>query len=208
VRGSSGGIRSWLVGPWQLVTLVVGLVVVILVVSTQLHREPASGPPPETAASVQASAATGSPVTPATPSAVPPSAPTPSSPSSASRTPSGPALAAAWLTGYLDRSSRDDGRWVEAIRDITDPDLLAQLQAGGPDAVGLFGLDSWRVTAVTPYNDPDQPVDTPSRQVLAYTAAVTDGRTTEQKPFLLYCYRSGDDRWTVSMVEQPYTSEN
>lgn len=203
---SLGSLRS--VGPWQLVALVLGVVVLILVVSSQLHRGAASSPPPDGAASVSGASTSASPVTPATHSAPPTRTPSPRPSASPARALSGPALATAWLTGYLNRSTRDDGRWVEVIRDITDPDLLNQLQSSGSDAVGLLGLQSWRVTAVTPYSDPDQPVDTPSRQVLAYNAAVTDGHTTEQKPFLLYCYRSGDGRWTVSMVEQPYTSEN
>jgi hypothetical protein len=203
---SLGSLRS--VGPWQLVALVVGLVAVILVVSTQLHGGATASPPPEGTAPIRAASATASPVTPAPSSAPPARGASSTPPARPARVLSGRALATAWLTGYLNRSSRDDARWVDAIRDITDPDLLSQLQSSGPDAVGLFGLNSWRVTAITPYSDSDQPVDTPSRQVLAYNAAVTDGRATEQKPFLLYCYRSDDERWTVSLVEQPYTSEN
>lgn len=196
------------VGPWQLVAIVLGVVVVILLVSTQWGGGEASSPPQKGAEQPAVPSGMPSPVTAQSQSELPAQTSVPSSSSTPARSLSGRELAAAWLTGYLNRSSRDDGRWADAIRDITDPDLLAQLQTSGADAVGLFRLSSWRVTAVTPYDGRDQPVDTPSRQVLAYTAAVTDGDTTEQKPFLLYCYRSADQRWLVSMIEQPYTSEN
>lgn len=118
-------------------------------------------------------------------------------------------LATAWLTGYLTRSSRDDPRWGAAIADITDPDLLATLESQGPDSVGLYRLTSWRVTAVDPYTAAiDLPVDTPTRQILAYTATVTDDRGhRETKPFLLYSHLGADRRWTVTMIDQPYTSE-
>ena len=119
----------------------------------------------------------------------------------------GRALATAWLSGYLTRSSRDDDRWESAIADLSTPELVDELREAGPDMVGLDQFSSWRVTRITAFQAVDQPVDTPSRTTLAYTAVVTDGRRSVAKPFLLYAYRQGDNRWLITLVEQPYSSE-
>ena len=119
----------------------------------------------------------------------------------------GRGLATAWLTGYLTRSSRSDDGWVAAVRDLTAPDLLQQLTSAGPEVVGLEKLDSWRVDLIVPIEVADAPVDTPSRQVLAYAAVVTDGQRRVDTPFQLYCYRGVDGRWLVGAVEQLYASE-
>lgn len=129
--------------------------------------------------------------------------PTPAAP----RPLSGRPLAEAWLTGYLTRSSRDDTRWVQAVTPLTTSELVADLQASGPDAVGLTRLTSWRVTKIQPYQAVDQPVDTPTRVTLAYAASVTDGRHTSEKPFLLTSYLQADGRWLITSVDQPYSSE-
>src|SRR4051794_23905569 len=63
----------------------------------------------------------------------------------------GRALAVAWLTGYLTRSSRDDGTWIAAIADLSTPNLVQQLKEAGPDNVGLYQLTAWRVATITPY---------------------------------------------------------
>ncbi len=116
-------------------------------------------------------------------------------------------LAKVWLTGFLTRSSRDDDRWVDAVRDLTTPELLQQLASAGPAYVGLEDLSSWRVVRVVPITVVDPPADTPSRAVLTYAAVVTDGKHRVEKPFQLYCYRHVDSRWLVGAVEQPYASE-
>ena len=90
---------------------------------------------------------------------------------------------------------------------MSTPELLADLRRAGPDLVGLDELSSWRVVAVRPFDPGDVPVDTASRQVLAYTADVTDGVHSAEKPFILYAYRQDDGRWLVGMVDQPYSSE-
>lgn len=123
------------------------------------------------------------------------------------RTLQGRALAQAWLTGYLTRSSRTDGRWVAAITDLSTPDLIAELRRSDPDSVGLDQLASWRVTKVEPYQMVDRPLDTPTRRTLAYAASVTDGHRTGEKPFELYSYLQADGRWVIAAVDQPYSSE-
>ena len=121
---------------------------------------------------------------------------------------SGKSLAGAWLRGFLTRSDRNDPRWESAIASLSDPDLVAQLRAQGPDSIGLTALTSWRVTKISPIKAYDRPVDTPTRTVLAYAATVTDGTTTLAKPFVLTAYRTDRGQpWLVSMVEQPYSSE-
>lgn len=116
-------------------------------------------------------------------------------------------LATVWLTGFLTRSSRDDDRWVDAVRDLTTPELLQQLASAGPAYVGLEDFSSWRVARIVPITAVDPPADTPSRAVLTYAAIVTDGTHRVEKPFQLYCYRNVDGRWLVGAVEQPYASE-
>lgn len=136
-----------------------------------------------------------------------PPTPTPSISATRPRPLAGRPLAAAWLTGYLTRSSRSDNRWVAAVTRFTSRELLYDLEASGPEAVGLDQLTSWRVVKVEPYRPVDQPVDTPSRMTLAYAAVVTDGRRSVEKPFLLTCYVQPNGRWLVTSVEQPYSSE-
>ena len=116
-------------------------------------------------------------------------------------------LATVWLTGFLSRSSRDDDRWVDAVRDLTTPELLQQLVSAGPAYLGLEDLSSWRVVRIAPITAVDPPADTASRTVLTYAAVVTDGKHRVEKPFQLYCYRTVDGRWLVGAVEQPYASE-
>ena len=116
-------------------------------------------------------------------------------------------LATVWLTGFLTRSNRDDDRWVEAVRDLTTPELLQQLASAAPAYVGLEDLSSWRVVRIVPITAVDPPADTPSRTVLTYAAIVTDGKHRVEKPFQLYCYRNVDGRWLIGAVEQPYASE-
>lgn len=120
---------------------------------------------------------------------------------------SGAALARAWLRAYLTRSDRDDVAWVAPVERMSTLELVVDLRRAGPDLVGLDELSSWRVAAVRPFNPVDVPVDTASRQVLAYTADVTDGVHTAEKPFILYAYRQDNGRWLVGMVDQPYSSE-
>jgi len=182
-----------------LVALIVAGIVAWLVTG-QRQQDSAPAPAPSSPSSLSVTA----PVSP--PVEDPPPLPSPTRTPSA-RSLEGRQLATAWLTGFLTRSSRDDVAWSDTIRDITDPDLLADLQLQGPDAVGLLKLKSWRVTAVTPFAAPDKPVDTPSRQVLSFQATVTDGQATERKPFVLYAYRDSQQRWVVTLLEQPYTSE-
>lgn len=133
--------------------------------------------------------------------------PTGASPTHPVRMLPGRELARVWLTGFLTRSSRDDDRWVDAVRDLTTPDLLQQLTSTGPAYVGLEDLDSWRVVRIVPVTAVDPPADTASRTVLTYAATVTDGAHRVEKPFQLYCYRNVDGRWLVGAVEQPYASE-
>lgn len=116
-------------------------------------------------------------------------------------------LATVWLTGFLTRSSRDDDRWVDAVRDLTTPELLQQLASAGPAYVGLEELDSWRVARIVPITAVHAPADTPSREVTTAAATVTDGKHQVEKPFQLYCYRNADGRWLVGAIEQPYASE-
>ena len=116
-------------------------------------------------------------------------------------------LARVWLTGFLTRSNRDDDRWVDAVRDLTTPELLQQLASAGPAYLGLEDLSSWRVVRIVPTTAVDPPADTASRTVLTYAAVVTDGKHRVEKPFQLYCYRNVDGRWLVGAVEQPYASE-
>lgn len=116
-------------------------------------------------------------------------------------------LSLAWLRGYLTRSNREDDRWESAIADLSTPGLVEELQEDGPDGVGLDHLSRWLVTTIKAYPAFDRPVDTPSRVTLSYLAVVSDGRRTVEKPFILYVYRQSDDRWLVTLVEQPYSSE-
>ena len=171
--------------------------------------------PPTQPADVATTSATAAPTgTSGRPSAQPvtdslPVAGTPTAAASpaSTRTLQGRALAQAWLTGYLTRSSRTDDRWAAAIKDLSTPDLIAQLRRTDPDSVGLDQLDSWRVTKVEPYRMVDRPLDTPTRRTLAYTASVTDGGRAVAKPFELYSYLQADGRWVVAAVDQPYSSE-
>lgn len=119
----------------------------------------------------------------------------------------GGALARAWLTGYLSRATRDDTSWVDAVTPLSAPELITHLRSAGPDFVGLDQLSSWRVIKVELYKPVNPPVDTESRQLLAYAATVTDGTHTAEKPFELYAYRQDDGRWLISVVDQPYSSE-
>lgn len=119
----------------------------------------------------------------------------------------GKELATAWLTGFLTRSDPTDARWVAAVQDLTTPELMSDLQADGPSAIGLDGLASWRVGRMAPIGAVERPVDTESRMVLSYAVTVTDGDIEVEKPFQLYCYRDGDGQWLVASIEQPYSSE-
>ena len=133
--------------------------------------------------------------------------PTGASPTRPLRMLQGRELARVWLTGFLTRSSRDDDRWVDAVRDLTTPELLQQLASAGTAYLGMEDLDSWRVVRIVPITAVEPPADTPSREVLTYAAVVTDGQRRVEKPFQLYCYRNVDGRWLVGAVEQPYASE-
>lgn len=128
-------------------------------------------------------------------------------PSASVRPLQGRDLAVAWLRGYLTRTSREDDRWEAAIAEFSTPELVDELREYGPDSVGLDELTSWRVAKIKPYKAVDRPVDTASRKTLTYTAFVTDGYRTVAKPFTLYVYRQVNDRWLVTLVEQPYSSE-
>lgn len=147
---------------------------------------------------------------PAAPSATTAARPTPS-PGTSSPAPrpclQGATLARAWLTGFLTRADRNDDRWASQVAGLSAPSLVDQLRAAGPDGVGLASLRSWRVQRVDPVAAVDRSVDTPTRRVLAYAATVTDGKATEQKPFVLYSYLDPDGCWRVEDVEQPYSSE-
>lgn len=119
----------------------------------------------------------------------------------------GDALARAWLRAFLTRDDRYDDRWVAPVASLSERDVVDDLRAAGPDAVGLQQLTRWRVERVDRVADNDSALDTPTRQVLAYAATVTDGVRTEQKPFVLYAYLDLDGSWRVGDVEQPYSSE-
>lgn len=124
----------------------------------------------------------------------------------------GEALAHAWIKGYLTRpDGRDDPRWKEAIADITTPELLQQLDDEGPDAVGLWNLDHWRVARIKPYKPVETEADTPTRQTFTYTATVTDDSGekghTQDRPFILTAYLGDDGRWLIGIAIQPYRSE-
>jgi len=141
--------------------------------------------------------------------ATPTPAQLPATPSAASSTSAlnGQALARAWLAAFLTRATRDDTSWADAVTPLCTPELLVDLRTAGPDLVGLNGLSTWRVTKVEPFEPIDPPVDTESRQLLAYAATVTDGTHTVEKPFELYAYLQPDGRWLIGMVDQPYSSE-
>jgi len=113
------------------------------------------------------------------------------------------------LTGYLNRpEGRDSAAWQPEVRDITSPELMTLLEKRGANLVGLFKLNTWKVTKIVPYKGKaDVGASGPSRQVLAYTATVTDGKQSMDKPFILTAYAGKDGRFLVSIVEQPYTSE-
>lgn len=97
--------------------------------------------------------------------------------------------------------------WVDAVAPLSTPELVTDLRSAGPDLVGLEQLGRWQVTKVEPYEPIDPPVDTESRQLLAYAATVTDGTRTAEKPFELYAYLQPDGRWLIGLVDQPYSSE-
>jgi len=120
---------------------------------------------------------------------------------------SGDLLAKAWLRAFLTRDDRYDDRWVVSVALLSESDVVDDLRAAGPDAVGLQQLTSWRVERVDPVGATDVALDTPTRQVLAYAATVTDGVRTVQKPFVLYAYLDLDGTWRIGSVEQPYSSE-
>ena len=199
---------------WPLLTLLIaatmlaalaGVIALGAPAGGRVAAAPASGP-----AVAQSSAPDSAPSTPApsTPSTTRPSVtPAPKWSFRHSRQMQGEDLAAAWLTGFLTRSDREDEGWVMAVRDLTTPALLENLEAQGPSAVGLDRLGSWRVARIVPFTTVDQPVNTESRMVLSYAATVTDGHATIEKPFQLYCYRVADGRWLVASVDQPYSSE-
>lgn len=182
----------------------VAVVIAAVLLSQVQHRQqalvaPTAEPP---TGSATGPTATSGPTRGSTPPPLPTKTPSPNPRSLEGRT-----LGVGWLTGYLTRPTRSDDGWVAAIRDITTPELLAQLKAEGSDAVGLFRLKSWQVSAVKPLQYPDLPAKTPSRVVLAYLATVTDGTTQVRKPFVLYSYREPGGRWLIAIVEQPYSSE-
>lgn len=154
----------------------------------------AQAPPPATPAADSSVAATESP--------------TPAAPAASPAMHADKALATRWLTGYLTRSNRDDTAWQTAIAPLTTQQLVDELTAAGPDAVGLDQLSRWQVVKVAPVRAVDQPVNTPTRVVLSYAATVTDGTVTRTKPFQLYAYLSDDGRWRVGALDQPYSSEN
>lgn len=137
-----------------------------------------------------------------------PASPTPDAPAASPAMTADKALATRWLTGYLTRSSRDDTAWQTAIAPLSTQQLVDELTAAGPDAVGLDQLSRWQVVKVAPVRAVDQPVNTPTRVVLSYAATVTDGTVTRTKPFQLYAYLSDDGRWRVGALDQPYSSEN
>lgn len=176
------------------------------------HHPPSPPSPPSPPAATTSAPSIRPAVTvpPSTLTPRPESAP-PATSSTAATTPShalrGRPLAEAWLTGYLTRSNRDDNRWVDPVRPLSSPELVAELEDLGPDAVGLDRLTSWRVAKIEAYQPVDQPVDTPSRMVLAYAATVTDGHTAIEKPFAFTSYLQPDGRWIVTSLDQPYSSE-
>lgn len=120
---------------------------------------------------------------------------------------SGDALARAWVRAFLTRDNRNDDGWIGSVAALSTSDVVDELRAAGPDAVGLERLSSWRVERVDRVGDNDTTLDTPTRQVLAYAATVTDGVETVQKPFVLDAYLYPDGTWRVGDVEQPYSSE-
>lgn len=201
--------------------LVVVLVVVAAVVVAQLVQR--SSTPAGSAAPSPSPSRIGpsvivrppGPTATTTPATSAPTVPDPTGPGSTSapgqrvRSLSGEELARTWLLGYLTRpDGRHDGRWKSAIADLTSPELMALLADKGPDFVGLFKLTTWQVAGIVPYKgNADVGASGPSRQVLAFTATVTDGRLTFDKPFILTAYAGADGRFVVSTVEQPYTSE-
>lgn len=187
--------------------LVVGGLVVGAVLGLPAPRAMWPHSAPEVAPQAQVVTPSRTAVTPAPSRPVAGTRPTTSPSESPTATLPGRELAAAWLTGYLTRTSGGDDRWVEAVRDLTTPDLLRQLSNAGPELVGLGDLGSWRVARIVPITAADAPADTPSRTVLAYAAVVTDGQRRVERPFELYCYRGLDGRWLVAAVEQPYASE-
>ena len=199
---------AYLVGAVLVIALVIGAAFLLPRITGRSDRDVVDGtatPPPATT-SVDSSAST------ANPSPSPDQSTSSSSTSTPSQTPSRALskdkLGKAWLTGFLTRTDRTDDSWSTTIADITTPDLLTRLDDAGPDYVGFYKLDSWKVKAISRYDgDPKQvPISTPSRQVLAYTVKVSDGRTTMSKPFILTAYQV-DDRWVVAILTMPYTSE-
>ena len=114
----------------RVAALLVVVVVVVVIGSVALHRGPAAAPPqagaPVPSVTSAAPTATPSARVSTTPSALPSPSPSPA------RSLSGRPLAQAWLTGYLDRSSRDDKSWVDAIREITDPVRRMSLPPSAP----------------------------------------------------------------------------
>lgn len=185
--------------------LLLGLAVVVAVVVGVTHgRLDERG---GSSAAVEASSVSvPSPVVPRSTTADAAASPTPSA-TGTSDGPRGGALARAWLTGYLSRATRDEMSWVDAVAPLSTPELVTDLRSAGPDLVGLEQLDRWQVTKVEPFEPIDPPVNTESRQLLAYAATVIDGTRTVEKPFELYAYLQPDGRWLVGMVDQPYSSE-
>ena len=177
-----------------------GLAVVHAARSVQQHSTAGTASPPQVTSSPTVAMSTLSMASEA-------ASPTGASSTRSVRMLQGRELAIVWLTGFLTRSSRDDDRWVEAVRDLTTPELLQQLASAGPAYLGLEDLDSWRVVRIVPITAVHTPADTHSRAVLTYAAVITDGKHRVEKPFQLYCYRNADGRWLVGAVEQPYASE-
>lgn len=122
-----------------------------------------------------------------------------------SRSLQGEDLAIAWLTGFLTRSDPADERWVDAVRELTTPDLLKAVRARGPHAFGMDRVVPCRVVRIVPLVDVEQSADTESSVVLSFTATVTDGYTQVNKPLQLFSLRGSDGRWLVAPFRQPYS---
>lgn len=210
LRGAAGRGARWVAwSPWR-VAAVVALVVVVLIVAVQLRGTgPADEPEPvESAPDWPAATAEAGPTNPeATGTPTPTAEPTAGdSPDTAPTNLSGDELGRAWITGFLTRSTPEDGHWQEAIEPLSTPELIETLADEGTDslAIGLSG--PWAVTKIKSYTPPDPVADTPSRVQLPYIVTIGNGDKTQEKPFILTAYRV-EHGWLVAVAEQPYTSE-
>lgn len=107
-------------------------------------------------------------------------------------------LAKKWIDAYFTRTSASDSDWEVAIREVTTPELMTELENGWPTDSVFTDCTSTSLDSVDFVDaPPDSRADTNTRKTVVANVTANCGDERKQAPMLLEMVVS-DDIWKVS----------